>query len=429
MKKIFALFAILVLLTSFVIAEEAEPELYEDDIEAGITPDSLFYGLDKAMDRISLALTFNKAKKAEKGLKIAQERLMEVKQMIEENKFEHAAKAQEEHGKAMEAAENALGKVKDPEDVEQLKNQVQSHYEKVVQVKNAIMERQRERMNEEQIAQMEEVFGKIMTKAQEMETKIIQKVEEVGKPEEAGKPEETGKPEEAGKGEFDLLVSDVPSDIGDFDSLVVEFSSARMFKGGKPVEESLEGESVDLTELVGDKAVQIMSTELDAGTYTKIELHVSSVDGMVNGESVEVTVPSNMLMITKNFEVVAGEETRFVFDINVIKKGQGGYNLLPVISQSGVVGKDLGEDEVDEVEEDECSDELPCEEGFECVNGECEELEAEEEPECSDEIACEEGYECVEGECEEIEVEETPCDPVCTEGFECVEGACVEATV
>jgi len=435
MKKIFALFAILVLLTSFVIAEDAEPELYEDDTEAGVTPDSLFYGLDRAMERISLALTFNKAKKTEKGLKYAEERLMEVKQMIEENKVDKAVKAQEHHAKALERAKEALGKVKDPEDVEQLKNKVQSHYEKVVQIKNTILERQREIMSEEQIAKLEEVFGKIKERAQEMETKVEEKQEEVGKPEEAGKPEEVeekkpeeaGKPEDAGKEDnFDLLVSDLPADIGDFDSLVVEFSEARIFKGGKPVEESIEGESADLTELVGEKAVSILSTYLEPGRYNKIELHVSSVEGIVNGTSVDVDVPSNKLMITKNFDVVEGEETKFVFDINVVKKGQGGYNLLPQISESGVVGKDLDEDEVDEVEEDECSDEIACEEGFECVNGECEEIEAEEEPECSDEIACEEGFECVNGECEEIEVEVPDCtlDTDCGVNETCVEGEC-----
>ena len=37
--------------------------------------------------------------------------------------------------------------------------------------------------------------------------------------------------------------------------------------------------------------------------------------------------------------------------------------------------------------------------------------------------ACEEGFECVDGECVEVVVE---CDPACEEGFECVDGECVE---
>lgn len=32
--------------------------------EAGVTPDSFLYGLDKALDNIGMALTFNKVKKS-----------------------------------------------------------------------------------------------------------------------------------------------------------------------------------------------------------------------------------------------------------------------------------------------------------------------------------------------------------------------------
>ena len=42
-----------------------------------------------------------------------------------------------------------------------------------------------------------------------------------------------------------------------------------------------------------------------------------------------------------------------------------------------------------------------------------------------DGITCDEGYECVDGECVAIVVD--PCEGVeCDEGFECVEGECVE---
>ena len=59
--------------------------------EAGITPDSHLYGIDKALERISLALTINKEKKAERRLKHAEERLLEVEQMLAEGKTEAAA--------------------------------------------------------------------------------------------------------------------------------------------------------------------------------------------------------------------------------------------------------------------------------------------------------------------------------------------------
>jgi hypothetical protein len=111
----------------------------------------------------------------------------------------------------------------------------------------------------------------------------------------------------------------------------------------------LEGASVDLTEVVGEKAIGVFDGELPTGRYTKIELYAADVEGIVDGETVDVKIPSGKLQIVKPFEVVAGETLSFVFDITVVKKGNGGYNLLPVISESGVAGEDV---EVTEVEAD-----------------------------------------------------------------------------
>jgi len=199
-------------------------------------------------------------------------------------------------------------------------------------------------------------------------------------------------------GAFRLLISDQPAAISDFDSLDVSFSRARIFHAGEGedteseveatpeatetaeateteteemddedeaeddeeadtekendegdggfVLRELDGATVDLTEVVGEKAISVLDGELEAGRYSKIELYAESVDGVVDGESVDVKIPSGKLQIVKPFEVVAGESVEFVFDINVVKKGNGGYNLLPVISESGVTGKDVEVEEV-----------------------------------------------------------------------------------
>ena len=60
-----------------------------------------------------------------------------------------------------------------------------------------------------------------------------------------------------------------------------------------------------------------------------------------------MTIPSGKLQIVKPFEIEPGEELSFVFDINVVRKGsEGGYNLLPVISESGVAGEDVEVEEI-----------------------------------------------------------------------------------
>ncbi|UTF52649.1 DUF4382 domain-containing protein [Natronosalvus rutilus] len=241
-----------------------------------------------------------------------------------------------------------------------------------------------------------------------------------------------GSEESRHQGNFRLLVSDMPADIGDFERLDVTLDYARIFDGGRDEgddedsseteedggEESnetegedaddqqnssddgeddvdadgesdegdedgddgedtegnedendtadgverkrgfyivdLEGRTVDLTELVGERAVSVFEGELSPGTYEKIELHVSAVEGIVDGEQANVKLPSEKLQITHPFEIGADDPVDFVFDINVVKRGQGSdYNLKPVISESGVAGKDV---EIEEVERDDRAD-------------------------------------------------------------------------
>ena len=216
-------------------------------------------------------------------------------------------------------------------------------------------------------------------------------------------------------GSFRLLISDQPAAIDDFDSLDVTFDSARVHRrhtgdeqpasetetpetteteqtatesptataantgtesqtetsataeGGDSETDSeraftvfdLDEPTVDLTQVVGDRAIGVLDGKLEIGQYSKIELYVSGTEGIVDGESVSVKVPSNKLQITKSFEITADGTVDFIFDINVVEKGQGGYNLLPVISKSGVAGKDVDVEEVD------ADDKQPTESGTE----------------------------------------------------------------
>ncbi|MFW6272335.1 MAG: DUF4382 domain-containing protein, partial [bacterium] len=112
--------------------------------------------------------------------------------------------------------------------------------------------------------------------------------------------------------------------------------------------------TVDLTQLVGANSVEVLELDLEPGTYTKIELFVDqpNIDAETADETAaSIFVPSGKLMIENDFEIVEGEQVTFVFDINIVKTGPGtDYNLTPVIAESGVVGDDLDEEDVEEVE-------------------------------------------------------------------------------
>ena len=93
------------------------------EVEAGITPDSPLWGLDRAIERISLALTLGKAAKAKKGLAYAKERLMEVQTMIADKKLEAAQEAQEMHDDIMEDVNEDVGELSDVGELEQAINE------------------------------------------------------------------------------------------------------------------------------------------------------------------------------------------------------------------------------------------------------------------------------------------------------------------
>jgi hypothetical protein len=65
-------------------------------------------------------------------------------------------------------------------------------------------------------------------------------------------------------------------------------------------------------------------------------LNVSEVDGrLTSGESADVKLPSGKLQLNQNFTVESGSSVDFVYDINVVERGNGGYNIRPVASESG----------------------------------------------------------------------------------------------
>jgi len=159
----------------------------EISTDAGITPDSALYFLDTLGDDIALALTFDDEAKAKLSLDIAEERLLEAEQMADVGNEEATAEAQDQYDQAITGAEDAVEAIESDGEVEvsvealatvsAVQNRLEAHYEKVAFVKDRILERQRERMSEEQIAKLEAVFAKITERARSAEVKVKVKKE------------------------------------------------------------------------------------------------------------------------------------------------------------------------------------------------------------------------------------------------------------
>ena len=94
-------------------------------IKAGTTPDSFLYGLDVSLDNIRYLLTFDNTAKAKLGLEIARERLLEVREMILENKIEASQKAQSEHGKTLEKVKSSITVLSRDNSTQELREEIE----------------------------------------------------------------------------------------------------------------------------------------------------------------------------------------------------------------------------------------------------------------------------------------------------------------
>ena len=142
---------------------------------------------------------------------------------------------------------------------------------------------------------------------------------------------------------FRLLISDEANAIGNFEELKVTITSIGVHQGGESASwtefEIDPAETVDLVQLQGSNATAVWSGRLDDGTYTKVFIYVSDVEGVLSGGNegeTTVKLPSGKLHISQPFEVTNGGVTEFVYDITVIKAGESGqYILQPQIAESG----------------------------------------------------------------------------------------------
>jgi hypothetical protein len=120
---------------------------------------------------------------------------------------------------------------------------------------------------------------------------------------------------------------------------------------GEWVEYEVDNRTVDLTQLKGANATKLSTLEMANGTYEKVFVYVSTVDGTLkDGSDQRVKLPSGKLQLDSEFTVGDGGEVDFVFDTTAFEAGNSGkYILKPVISESGT---DVEIDDVDEADDE-----------------------------------------------------------------------------
>jgi len=135
MKKQILGIIMVLLLASPVIAQEIE-------VTPGITPDQEFlWKLDMIMEQVQVMLTFNQRDKVMLKIKIAEERLSEMKQMVNENKVQYMKKAENKRNEIINEVEVDTAKLTTAGDKNMVMDKLQKHIQTLEQVQSRINNR------------------------------------------------------------------------------------------------------------------------------------------------------------------------------------------------------------------------------------------------------------------------------------------------
>lgn len=152
-------------------------------ISAGVTPDNPLYGIDLALDRIRLLLTFEQKSKARVGLEVARERLLEAREMIIQNKIEAARTAQNEQISSLSEVESSIAALRrdnsteEIEDVIEIEREIEEHEDEIETVEDELQVKIRIRGNVtvEQQALIDSILSQMQNKTGEVKIRIDNK--------------------------------------------------------------------------------------------------------------------------------------------------------------------------------------------------------------------------------------------------------------
>ena len=377
------------------------PALAQEDADAGVTPDSILWGIDVALEKIGLALTFDNKARAEKGLNIAEERLQEIKVMATEKKIKAMAKAESEHGKIITKIKEDIEKVEVDDPTEEVKTVIKleqkigSHEANMEEVRQNIDIKIRGELTEEQQALIDTLLSNLENQTGELKIKIINKKDKT----KIKIKVKTGKSEV----EIEQEVEGYEEEVG-----LTRDRSVWAQKAIDHAEEKIAKAEEKIAEKIADGLNATVAEDFLAQAKDTLAQAKDTLNAMGYREARKLAQEAGKLAMHakrgKSFEKIKVE---CVTDADCKE------------------GKMCVEGKCKKVERPECVVNADCKADEVCVDEECEKK-----PECTVDADCKEVEICVEGECEEVEVpatvEEPECsiDADCKENETCIEGKC-----
>lgn len=185
----FAVFLVIGLL-GVVVAENSTDnaiDLNENESALELPEPGTDTAIENSWDKLRLAFTFNKEKKIQKALDIAEERLAEAKANAKENperaeiarqRYEHFAQKAEDTLTELEEVQNGDNATESFGEIARIQNRFEVHRERAVLAHNkALEEMSKSNMSEEQLQMIEGIFQRFENNSIGMQQKMQQKRE------------------------------------------------------------------------------------------------------------------------------------------------------------------------------------------------------------------------------------------------------------
>ena len=179
MKRLIALMLIALAIPVIAFAQENDTSVVADNetiLEApGILPDSPFYGLGRAFERIQLALTFDVAKKAELRLKQAEKWLAELQEMERRGKPEFAKRLSEDYSEGINETQEFVNKSKAlGRNIEALETHLNERLNKHL----AVLQRVREQVPEQAWKGIDNAINNSQRNMEKLQERIEERIQE-----------------------------------------------------------------------------------------------------------------------------------------------------------------------------------------------------------------------------------------------------------
>ena len=176
MKKIISLSLSMLLMLSVVCAQEVESE-----VQAGVSPDSIFYGIDVWWDDMRVSSANSVAEKARLRIEIAEERAAEMEVMGKLNKLTEMARARTEQQTQIQAMEQHIEEIEDDETKVSLQQKFQKHIMNLKRVREQVPEQAKQGLDNA-ITNANEAFernqNRITTQNRESVSEITEKIQQ-----------------------------------------------------------------------------------------------------------------------------------------------------------------------------------------------------------------------------------------------------------